>query len=255
MSSHGVAEDGDSDKPRRRPGDIWRLPEPGHASKLRGAYVRKASSDGLDVKVALIPDAYEYNMAEEFEELHRRGERGKSLIRKLELAHRKHKKDKGTSFFLIRLESSTHLFFESKLSKHFRVTQAKKRQIHLREVSPKLPVQRWDIFEYPPGRARKFNRRNLAHLKKSKKMTCTMSVKSLKLDKSTPVSLHLAGITERTEKRGFNESVNTKQRQISCVEWSGTKIEDISLTFYPRKYRRPKPPKRFDELLERLGRK
>ena len=231
------------------------LPKPGYARKLREAAVKVGKSEGVRLTVRLIPDAYRYEMAVGMEDLSKRGSDGPELLGKLRTLHRKHRKLAGKMLILAELapESGGHVLLTPKLKQHIRLeTQSKKTSFSVTTLTKKPPKPRsWEVYEYPIDQPRRLKKMALVHLDKTLRFSLLAKRPSGRT--SDPVVVELAGVAVQMERKESTNSINARLRQISCQEWREIWADGLKAEFFPRKYKRPKPPQLFETLLEQLS--
>ena len=100
--------------------------------------------------------------------------------------------------------------------------------------------------------------RQLAYLTKDLTFRVRTSGKRDPKDK-TPIVLQLRGFRcyEEVEKRNEFEriGINVNVKQIALATWKDTSLPDLAVTFYPGKWKLPKPPKELEKLLQKFAKK
>ncbi len=229
------------------------LPSAGYAKKLRTNMVETVSVGDLEMRVAYLPDVYLYEMALGMDELRKRGVAGEKLVEKLRALHRKHKKDQRKTRFFVELvpKKGSFIFLSSKPKNQFLLREKRKRSFTMKLVKGKLQPTRWQIFEYPPNQPRKTYFKTLARVEKP--ISLTLVTNAIKRGGTDPIFVELASVVQQKASKDPADSINQSRRQLSCVEWGQVVSEPLGVVFYPKKWKRPKPPKGFRSLIEQLN--
>jgi hypothetical protein len=75
---------------------------------------------------------------------------------------------------------------------------------------------------------------------------------SVKASDPEPIRLSLVEIGAQGKSDDPNYSINVGERQISHKHWDEMFVKDLGVTFTPGTWKKPRPPKGFEELLQRF---
>lgn len=232
----------------------WSLPERGYVEELLAANRKERTVAGLRLEVSVVSDAYRYFMAKGFEELAEGGYEGRALESRLRALHRKYRAKKGNFVFVASLRGSgkdRHFFLKASIDKHFRLEQRGRRSLsELRDKGAKrIAFLNWKVFENRPNVPRKIFRQRLSRFERLSTVLYSTSVRT---DKNEAFTISVSDVVGVTHTGGI-QSVNRGSRQISCEGWRELHIPSVELRYYPKRLERPRAPRGFDELLDRLA--
>ena len=187
------------------------------------------------------------------EELEKQGVKERRLGSKLKALHSKNKQFRKKMIFVVQLtptDKNTHVFLGPKLKNYFRLTPNENKTLRISGMDPDPKFKVWNVYEYPPGRPRRFNRPHLMRL--TKPLTLTLDSTAVKKGSAEPIVLSLEGVARQKKRASAKHSINLRMRQISSIEWSHLVFKDMNFRFDPADWKRPKPPRGFTSLIRRL---
>lgn len=227
------------------------LPKPGYAATLAKFKTVTIEADSLDVKVAIIPDLYLYDLAVGLEELSKSGYSGAKLQSAIKKLHKKAKKNKGQSGLRVRLEnmrSDCQFFLQKKIEKHIKTSKGA-RVSGVRDLKPTPRFLAWTLFAGASTRKRK--------LADFSTFEFTIEVKRKKPREAFSVEIaDLIRFKEPVKKSEYDRrGINKGARQVMVAHFENLNYPKIEAKFYPAKWKLPPVPKDFQALIDALTKK
>ncbi len=222
----------------------------GHAEKIRAAVQEKVTTEDLEVRAIVIPDAYVYSMAVAIETLVKSRYPEELLGRKLRDLHREHKSTMGKILIIVDIQTpgDAHYLIKEK-TEVFRIDSGTNQRAKVAKEEPKPRFTAWQVFQYPPNKMRKTGSFKLAEIEKYRTfLTCNR----INVKKKDPFTLYVSNILKQSERLGSTNSINVGNRQLSCGSIGSLILPKMEMTFYPGSWKVPDPPTELREVLASL---
>lgn len=225
-----------------------KLPKPGYAKKLASIKVEKPEAEGADFEIAVIPDLYLYEMAKGFEELAKSGYTGDRLQKELEKLHKDAKKKQGFYGLRVRMErtrSDVQFFLQNKVEKHCDTSKEVKIR-DVEDIKPEPQYLTWTLFAGASTRKMK--------LAAVDELSFLVEIDPKKAGEPFEFEItDLVRFKEPVKKSEYDRrGINKGARQVMVAHFENLAFPKITTKFYPAKWKLPKPPEGFQELIDSL---
>lgn len=220
-----------------------------YIEKLAKMDPKEATQGNIVLKASVVPDAYRYFMARELARLEEAGFQGAKLEEKMRAAHGANKKHMNKVLFFVTASASgadAYLILTKKLSSHLALAQKTSKTFSILRTDPKPDMYEWKCFD---GTGQGFKKRALCVVRKIEMELTSGSVRTFEKE---PIRLSLVDAGAQAKSDDPNYSINLRERQISHKHWNEMFVKDLSVSFTPGTWKKPRPPKGFEELLERF---
>ncbi|MCA8961839.1 MAG: hypothetical protein KDC38_15045 [Planctomycetes bacterium] len=229
--------------------DGLKLPKPGYAKAVASCDPVEFEADGLDVTISVIPDLFIYEMAVGLEEIHKMAYTGDRLESEVKKLYAKAKKQRGNAAFHVKFVDGAHdvyFFLSNKIDKHVKVSGGARKTGKVTEMKPDYRFITWTVMQGAASRKLKMMR--------YEELEFVFPIKMAK--EAEPVEIQFENLVRYHDLPKKSEyeykGINLDAKQISLGNFKDLEHQPFGKTFYPGKWKLPKAPEGFDELIAHL---